>query len=212
MPISPSLVTNAEIIMMGNTGVGGSDAKNLAAVFHYKRTTNVNPISKTNLHTQFVAGPVAAILAALSVRYVQTSNTVRWIDDAMDLPTGFAQAGVGAIAGDSLPTNDAGFLLLRTAIKGRSYRGGKHLGPVAESHTDKDIFTVGALVLWNGIGTALLAPLVDSDGNTWKLQVLSRNLSQLLVNPTTVVATEVNQILVNKRIGDMRRRMVRSVY
>jgi len=215
MPIPANLITHAEIIVKGIITGGGSNTKNTVNVFHYRRTSVVNPLSKTNLDTIFNTTVVAPLALALNNRWTQQHNTVRWIDDATDAPVPFSHAAVGAVAGDGMTTIEAAFILLKTGLKGKSYRGSKHFGPLSESDTTapaEDIFNAAALTRWGAVVTALGTVLVDASGNSWILQVVSTKLSQQLVNPTTIIGNDVNSILLNKRVGRLRRREVTSVY
>lgn len=213
MAIPANQIIHAEIQFKGIASAGGSNAVRIDNVFHYRRTTTVNAPSKTALETAFQAGPVAAILLALNARFTQTANTVRWIDDALDQALPIAESGVGAVAGDPQSTIDAVYVLLRTGIKGKSYRGSKHFGPLSEADaTVGDILNAAAITRFGVVIAAMAASLIDSNGNTWVPQVFSRTLSQVDDNPTTVVANDVTSILLNKRIGRMKRREVESVY
>jgi hypothetical protein len=199
--------------MKGVAAAGGSNAVNIDNVYHYRRTTTVNPVNKANVEAAFQAGPVAKILLALNARYTQVSTSVRWIDDALDQALPFPETGVGAVAGDSQSTIDAVYILFRTGVKGRSYRGSKHYAPISEADaTVGDILNAAAIARFTAIMTALATPIVDADGNTWVIQVLSRVLSQTEVNPTNIVASDVTSLLLNKRIGRMKRRETSSVY
>lgn len=212
MPIPSTDVNVVEITMQGVMASGGSNTINTAFVFHYLRNSTVPAISKANVETEFEAGPVVALLAALNNRYTQTQNLVRWLNDAQDLFQSFTRTGVGAVTGDSMPSDNAIYMLLRTALRGQSYRGSKHFGPASESDSVDDILAGAGVTNWAAVATALEAPLVDSDGNTWNLCVVSRKLSQLVTNPTTVVANQVADVLLNKRVGTMKKRKAKSVY
>jgi hypothetical protein len=215
MPIPVNQILNAEILLHGTIAAGGSNNALTVNSFHYRRTTNVNPVSKVNLDTIFQSTIVVPLGLALNVRFLQTFNTVRWVNDALDAPVQFNHAVAGAVAGDGMTAIEAAFILLRTALKGKSYRGGKHFGPLSEADTTlgtEDIFNAAAIVRWGAVVTALSTPLVDASGNTWVLEILSKKLSQLLINPTTVISNDVVSFLLNKRIGRLRRRERKSVY
>lgn len=212
MPIPLNQVRVAEIVVRGQITAGGSDAVNTAFVFHYRRNTvSVDPV-KTALNTAFTAGPAAAIAAALNEGWEASLHDIRWLNDAEDPYLSITATEVGAITGDRLPSDDAVFLLFRTALRGRTFKGGKHLAPFSESDIGDDILNGAAVTRCNTIITSLLTPLTDSTGNVWNFTILSRKLSQLRVNPTTVTVNDVTQGLVNQRIGTMIRRKVRSVY
>lgn len=212
MPIPMNQVRVAELVVRGQIAAGGSDAINTAFVFHYRRNTVAVDPTKSALNTAFVAGPAAAIAAALNVGWEASLHDVRWLNDAEDPYLSITATEVGAITGDRLPSDDAVFLLFRTALRGRRFKGGKHLAPFSESDIGDDILNAGAVTRCQTIITALLTPLTDSTGNTWNFCILSRLLSQLRTNPTTVTTNDVTQGLVNQRIGTMIRRKVRSVY
>lgn len=215
MAIPANQIINAEVIMTGLIASGGSNAVNTQFVFQYRRIAVVVAPTKTALATAFQAGPGAAIVAALNARWSEQTVSVRWLNDALDQALPFANVNVGAIAGDSLASHVAGFMLFRTGIKGKSYRGGKHFGPFSEADVttaNDDVFNAAALTRITAIATALAAPLVDATPNTWKLSVYSRVLSQGRQNPTTIIANDVATILVNKRVANMKRRQVKSVY
>ena len=75
-----------------------------------------------------------------------------------------------------------------------------------------DIWNAGALGRLGTIAAAILAGFTDANGNIWKPIVVSQKKSQLRNNPTTVTFADINQVLVNKRVGSMRHRRVTSVY
>ncbi len=215
MPIPAPQIVNAEIVMRGIAAGGGSNPANINFVFHYRRVAvSVNP-SKTALEAAFNAGPTPPILLLLNARYTQSRNDIRWLNDAEDPYVPTARAGVGGVAGDSLSTFDAAFVLLRTALRGRRFRGSKHFGPMSEADittANDDVWNAATLVRLGNVATALLVPLTDATGNVWNLSVVSRFLSQLQTNPTNVVSNDVTQALVNKRVGSLNNRKVKSVY
>jgi hypothetical protein len=197
--------------MLGTLAAGGSNAVNVASVFHYRLTAIIAPPTKNAIEAGFNAGVVAALLAAYNVRYTQTNNSVRWVDDALDAPAFIPRAGVGAIATDGMPTIDSVSFLLQTGLRGKSYRGSKHFPGVNEIDTTNDILVGAGFARWQAVQTAIQAALVDTALNTWVPSVLSRKLSVLGTNPTTVVANDVVQVLLNKNVGTMRRRRVLTV-
>jgi hypothetical protein len=205
----------AEIAMKGLISAGGSGSVNTNFLFHYRRTSVVNVPSKTALDTAFQAAHAAPIIAALNARWSQKTNDVRWVNDALDQPLTIVHVNAGAIAGDSLASHIAVYVLFRTGIRGRSFRGSKHFGPFSEGDVTAagdDILNAAAIARLATITSALITPLVDANGNTWNLAVLSRVLSVITPNPTTIVTTDVSSILTNKRVANMKRRQVASVY
>lgn len=216
MPIPLNQVTVAEINMVGTMAAGGSNAQTVIFSFHLQRAAvAVNP-TKAALDAAFQAAIAVPIAAALNVRYTQVYNAVRWVNDAQDGPQAFAHAAVGAIAGDSMASFDAAFILMRTALRGKSYRGGKHLSPMSETDTTggtDDTWNAACLARLATIATAIVTPIVDATPNTWVCGVLSRVApAQYTVNPTTVVWNQCVTAAVRKTIGSQKSRKAASVY
>lgn len=211
--IPANQITVAEVVMNGIAAAAGSTAVNIANVYHFRRTTTVNVPSKSVLETRFQAIIGAPVIALLNARYAQTNTTIRWVNDPLDQALPFTEAGVGAIAGDSMSSLDAVYVLMRTGIKGRSYRGSKHYGPLSEADTTatSDILNAAAIARFATLIAALAAPFTDANGNTWVLQVYSRTLDAFAVKPI-VASFDVSSVLLNKRVGRMKRREAKSVY
>lgn len=204
-----------EIRLYGQIAAGGSNTKNTVNVFHYQQSVKGPSISKGNIDAIFQSTVVVPLAGGLNARWSQQRTNVRFLDDATDLGIDFSHATPGAIVGDSMATHLAVFLLLRTGLRGKNYRGSKHFGPLSESDTTAgtdDILNTAAVTRWVNIASALFTVLVDASGNSWTPFVVSRKLSQLKVNPVSVVGANVVQIAVNKRVGRMKRREVKSVY
>jgi hypothetical protein len=212
MPIAPNLIRVAEIVMRGVIGAGGGDSVKTNFVFHYRRTAVAVNANKAALEGAFNTAIAVPIAAALNERWEASLHDVRWVDDAEDPYTSIAATELGLIVGDSLSSFEAAYLLTRTALRGRFYRGSKHFSPLSESDVGDDVWNAGCLTRLNTIATAMATPLVDSTTNTWNLCVLSRTKSQLKFNPTTVVANDVTQVIVRSNIGTMNSRKIRSIY
>jgi len=216
MSIPVADIEVAEIQMRGIITGGGAGEVRTSFVFHFRRTANVIAPVKASINTAFQAIISAPIAAALNEDWEGTTNTVRYIDDALDAPAEFSNADVGAITGDRLSSALAAYLLMRTGVKGREYRGSKHLGPFSETDvthaTGCDIFNAGAVTRLTTICTAILGGFTDSTGNIWVPVIVSRKLSQLQFDPTIVVRNDVIQILPNKRVGTETRRKAPSLY
>ncbi len=215
MAIPLTDVTHAEIIMQGAMASEGSNTVNTQFVFQYRRTSTAVSPTKAALDAIFQTTVADKVVLALNLTWSQSLNSVRWIDDALDQAQPFTHVNAGAVTGDRMASHLAAFVLFRTGIKGRSYRGGKHFGPLSESDTTAgtaDILNAAAITRFGTIITGLGTTLVDSTTNQWKLCVFSRVGSIVKPNPTTIVTNDVSTILLNKRIGNMRRRQVKSVY
>ena len=216
MPIASTLISHAEIIMTGLIGAGGSNTINTQFVFHYRRTATINPLSKALLAAAFQAGPGAPIVAMLNARWSEKTVSVRWMDDPLDAAVPFANVNVGGIAGDSMASHLAVFVLFRTGLRGRSFRGGKHFGPFSEADATTagdDILNAAAIARLATTIAALGAPIVEAGPNTWNPCVYARSLSSPNLQPVAAIATnDIQTVLFNKRLGNMKRRMVRSIY
>lgn len=212
MALPNNQIRNVQCIINGTAATGGSSVTPSINIFNFRRLTVANPFVKADFNTIFQTSIVVPLLAAMNVRYTPNNLTVRILDDFNDSPRVFAVAGVGAIATDSLPSDDAIYMLLRTALRGRNYRGSKHFGPASEVDTTNDILTGAGLARWQTLQTAVGANFVDAQGNTWVPTVLSRNLSNLSLLPlATVVATDVTEVLLDLNVGTMRKRRSRTV-
>lgn len=208
-------ITHAELVLKGVVAAAGSTSKNMNLVMHYRRTANVLTINKTNLANAWLTANRALFTLTVSLRLVLSGLAVRWIDDALDAPVLTSDTHAGAVTGDSMPLTASAYLKLSTGLRGKSYRGSHHIFPMAESQTTvltDDIWNAAALTTLGNLATGLLANVTDSDGNVWVPQVLSKKLSQLQRNPTTVVANDVISISVAKRVGNMRHRRVAQLY
>ena len=215
MPIPANQVTHVEIHMKGAVTAAGSSQKLIDNVFVFRRTATVLAVPKAAIETAFNTNVVAPILLALNNRFTQSMNTVRYLNDATDYPLEVSQAGVGAIAGDSMPVSASAFILMRTGLRGKSYRGSNHLGPMSESDTTgatADLFNAAAQARLATVAAAILAGFTDGTGNVWVPSIVSRIQSVLKTNPTTIVANDVISCLPNKRVGWMRHRRPTSVY
>jgi len=216
MPIPLNEVTIIEVQLRGliDGGPGGSVKTNF--VFHWRRTAvAVDPV-KSSINTAFQGAISAPIAAALNVDWSATTNTVRYVNDALDAPLEFTNSDLGAITGDRLASFSAAYLLMRSSVRGRSYRGSKHLGPFSETDvthaTGCDIWNAATITRLTTICSAILAGFTDSTGNIWVPCILSRKFSQLEFNPTTVVTNDAIQVLPNHRVGSEVRRKVKSIY
>lgn len=211
MPLPANQLKNFEIVVRGTLAAAGSGITPAVSIFHYTRRTVAVNASKANLNTAFQAGPLAALLAAANARYTPNVVSIRCIDDATDVYQDFTAAGAGAIATDSLPSNETVTMLMRTGLRGRNYKGSKHFAGASEADTTGDVLTGAGLVRWQAVQSALAAALVDASPNTWDLMVFSRKLSQVKTNPTIVIVNQATQVLLNLNIGRMKTRRSKTV-
>jgi len=217
MPSPPiNEITIAEIQLRGIITGGGAGEVRTNFVFHFRRLAVAVDPTKTAINTAFQTAISAPIAAALNVDWQATTNTVRYVQDAVDAPTEFTNADVGAITGDRLQSFATAYLLMRSAVRGQSYRGSKHLGPFSETDvthaTGCDIFNAAAVTRLETICTAIQDGFTDATVNVWVPCILSRKLSELTENPTTVITNDVIQVLPNQRVGTESRRKAPSLY
>lgn len=216
MPLPANLLTVAEVKIFGKMASGGSTTKNTVNTLHFRRTSVVNPISEVHIDTAFQAAIAAKVLLALNNRWAQTFNTVRLINDPTRVPVQVSHANPGAVAGDSMPSFNYAYTLIRSQFRGKSFKGNLKLGPLSESNTTAgtdDILNAGAITLFGNVGAAILAGFTDADGNVWVSVVFSRTLSNLTIIPAAIVTTvDTVSTLLNKRIGRMKRRESSSAY
>jgi hypothetical protein len=205
----------AELVVHGEMASKGSGTVPTRSIFHFQRRGQSGSPTKAALATAFNTNILTPIAAALNASWSSSITAVRWVDDATDPYENATTIHTGGISGDRLPPHNAAFLLCTTLLRGRSYRGSKHLGPVSESDTtagSEDVFNAACIARWQTVINALVADLVDSNGITWDFAILSRTLSQTTTNPTTIVANVVQEVQLNERIGRMKKRQVKSVY
>jgi len=204
-----------EIVCQANAVARGGGVKNFYNIFHFSRANNALAISESTIAAAFATAIQTPLLAALNVDYTQTALTVRLFEDSTRITYILSQSGVGAISGDRLPDFGSVTIQLKSTVRGRSGRGSKHLGPIAESDTTGDDLVSGAVTRFQTLGAAIVAGFTDSNSNVWTpgLKGAPRLLSpaQYLVNPTTTVFTSITSYLLNKSLGTMRRRKIKTV-
>jgi len=216
MPIPMNQVLIAEVNMKGIIVGGGAGDVRTNFVFHFRRLATAVDPTKTALNAAFQTTISNVIDDALNVDWSATTNAIRWVNDALDGPLDFSNTSVGVITGDRLASYCTGYLLMRSSLRGGHYRGSKRLGPFSESditHGDGcDIFNAAAVTRLEAIATAIGGGFTDATTNNWVPCILSRELSFLTENPTTVITADVVQILVNSRVGTDLRRKAPSLY
>jgi hypothetical protein len=199
-----------QVVMQGIITAGGASSKTVTNIFHFRRTSTINPINKANINTSFQADIGDVILAALQADYTQQYNIIRFFDDALDFAAPYAQSGVGAIATTRLPDCTAAVVRYKANINSRSGRSSNHYTPIAEADTTGDVLTAGAITRFTAVGDAVVLGFGDSDGNNWEPVVKSSKFgAQYKTNPTTVVTFPILQRVVNPLVGTMRRRKAR---
>lgn len=204
------VMTNVvELVVRGSVATTGSGSKAFNNVFHYRLSSGTADVPSA-VGAAFNTNVWAVIAARLSSLYTGVQIDCRMLDDAFQQYVTDGTPANGAVTGSRYPTEIAVTYLLRTATRGKSYRGSKHFGPVATSDTLNDELTATAATAWAAVTTALKAALTPGFG-TWKPCVVSRTLSQLRTNPTTIVGDDITDAILNKTLGTMRRRKEKTV-
>lgn len=201
-----------EIIIKGTATDGGAGTSKAQNVFYYRLTTPTAPVNKTNLAAAFRTAVIVPLLAAANIRYAPNRVSIRNIQNVADQSQDTAQAGVGAIATDSLPSDDSIVCILTSSTRGKMCQGRKHFGMGSEIDTTNDILTVGA-ARWTAVRDGIKLVLTDADANVWTPFVLSRNcLNASLQAPVKIFGANVTGARLLLNIGTMRRRRTKTVY
>jgi hypothetical protein len=159
---------------------------------------------------------MAPVLAALNVDYVQEQTSIRFFENPADAQTFFAETGTGAITGDRLPDYCAGVIQLHAGIRGKVGRGSKHYGPIAEDSTTGDDLKTADVTRFAAIGAAIIAGFTDAQGNIWVPGMkaaarVGKPYNYVLPLPTITGWTDLVSYVVNKSLGTMKRRKIRTV-
>ena len=212
MPIPDAQKVVIQQIVKATLAAAGGANVNVQTTFHYRRVATVIAPNKASFNTVFAANVYAPMLAAFNVGYANGTSNLRWINDAQDPTRTITLAGLGAIATDRSSSFNAVYMNLRTAIRGKRYRGAKHFAAVNEIDTLGDVLTGAGLARWQTVQAAMLLQLTDGDGNVWNPCIVSgKPLSQIKTNPTVVVFNDITEVILDLTLGTMRRRKVRTV-
>jgi len=205
----------AEIIQHGTIDSAGANARVFDFVWHFQRIGIALDPSEVAVANAFHTAIGVPVMAALNARAEQSYISVRFMEDPLRKAPKFTHTLAGSITGDSMVMDDAAMLLINTALRGKSYQGRKHFGPMSESDTttNGDVFNATCVTKLQTIATAALAGFTDSTPNTWKLGVYSRSLSQPTRQPNALIIwNAANQVLVNGTVRTMGSRRPVSTY
>jgi hypothetical protein len=204
-----------EIVSQAYAVARGGGVKNFFNIYHFARTTTANPLVRANVQAAFQTNIMVPVLAAMNVDYTQTGNTVRYFEDPTDAPIATTQSGVGGRSGDRLPDFNAVVLQLKTGVRGKTGRGSKHYGPISEQDTTGDDIIAPLIANSQAIGAAIVAGFTDASGNVWVpvLKGAERigSPAQYIVAPTTSVITQITSYVLNRSLGSMKRRKIKTV-
>lgn len=180
-----------------------------------KRATNVwhyshpgfsnNPVDPNTIITVFQSNVLQPMCALLHVDYKVIETGVRYLDDTRNIETLSTTSFLGSKTGARLPAYASVCYQLKTTLRGRNWRGSKHITPIAEADTDDDVVAAASVAAFKAWGNNLTAGL-NCGAVTLVPCILSRNLSQLLTNPVTIQAAPVASFLMNLTLGTLRKR------
>lgn len=208
----PTPLTNVvEISVQGSVVETGGTTRNIFNIFHYYQNPNQpSPPSAVVVANAFIAGPWAAILALLSIGYVGVQTLSRYLDSSANAFNTANPPGTGAVILPRQPAQQAVVGFFRSAIRGKSFRGSKHFGPLATSQVTGDEIAPASVAAWQAANTGLVAN-ITAGGQTYTPCVVSKTLSQLRTDPTTIYGAALLTGLTNKTIGTMRHRKEKTV-
>lgn len=175
-------------------------------VWDFKRTSTGGTPSKSLAFTAFRTSILTPLQACLSVSYVTDFSDVRWLDDPLDPYLTAALSANGTVTGDSAPSLNNAFLKLGSGLRGQTNRGGKHLGPIAESSTLLDELNAAELTLFATFVTSYLAGFTGSDGFLYTPFITSEKKSTFNPSTANVVGVSCTTVTINAILGRVTRR------
>jgi hypothetical protein len=196
-------VTNVVEFVWKGTLAETATVKNVWNVFHYRLVAGTLD-AFSQLEGDFDTKVFSFARAQLSADYVTTSLNARLLDDATQQFFSQTVSSAGGIALPRLPGDLAIVTAMRSAQRGKQYRGRKHFRGVPTASVTKDELTAGALTAWLAVAVKLQGQFTSILG-TYQPCIVAKSRSQLQTNPTTIVASDVTAVLVNKTIGTFRR-------
>lgn len=215
--IPSTQLVHCEIVTSGVVAAGGSTTKIISNVFQFRRTNTAQPVDKASIEAAFQTAYMVPLLAMLNAAYTQSNNAIRFLNDATDPVSKISRSVVGGVVGERSQGFDAVCYQMITGYRGKSGRGSKHFGPITEDDATADVLVAPALANWVAYKAILLGGFTDAETNVWVPCVVIKNpeppkpRSQLITNPTTVLANDVISVLLNKTLGTMRRRKAKTV-
>lgn len=215
MPVADTDKRTCEIVLAGVAAGKGSDPVNTFNVFQFRRTSSAPALSKTAIITAFTTAVGNVIAAAMNESWAMAYITARFMEDITDAPTQVIITTAGAITGDRLSCQNTVVVTLKTALRGRRYRGRKTFSPISESDTTAataDLINAAAITRFSAVGAAIVAGFTDAQGNVWVPCVCTKFGRDLTVTPAVIPSNDVVDYLLNKRIGRFRNRQVASQY
>lgn len=206
---TPATPQFAELVLQEYVVDANGNSSNFVNVIHLRNQTTGVVTTEANLLTAIRTILNAVLPSALSVASLGKTAKLRFMDSPVTGYVAGTAYSAGTVTGDRLPTFNSVVQQKKTGVRGRSYKGSIHWGPIAESQTTLDELNAGAITLWEAVEAAIWnggAGFTVSGGTVWKLSVISILLSNLVSNPCVFTGADVNAMSTNKVIGTMRRR------
>lgn len=208
----PPLHNLVAVVVKGHSTAADPASPNIFNTFFYARSATTLPATKPSFMTAWLSAVNAVIYPLMSVNYVQDYVQVRFQDDALDawyaVTSGLTN---GAVTGDIVPSLMNVSVRLETGIRGKSYRGSKHFGPIAKSQTLLDQLNSSAVTAWTTAIACLIANVTDGLGNVWAPVCLSRQPPyQMKVNPTSASWNTYTTAVLNVDLGRQKKRGQRA--
>lgn len=180
-------------------------------VFHYHKFGGITTPNLGALADSMSGGLMAFFNGVFNVRMTDLLFSIRPLDDpTVPEQTQSVGAGAGTITGDPLSAALAAVITLGTGVRGRNFRGRKHIGGLSESFsTGGDELNSTGLTALGALATNLAVSIDDGGGNQYQLCVLSSTLSQVNGTPPVFTGADVTTVTLNHILGTMRRRKER---
>lgn len=200
-----------ELIAFGHISEAGAPIKRVSNVYHYGQAIP-NPVlpDPATVITSLYSVILQNIAPLLHDDYVLDEVTGRWLDQTTNPQSLSTLAAPGVKTGDRLPAYATVCFQLHTNVRGRSYRGSKHYGPIAEADTTADQLAAGVLPAWTNMKNNLLQSFTIG-GQVLVPVVLSRTKSQLQKDPVTISAAAVTSVILNLTLGTLKKRKEKTV-
>ena len=192
---------NFEITVVGTYAALGGQAQNTFTPLAYRRTNFGAPFNATAVITAFHAQCKANWKLAVSANWSWVKTSIRCLNSPTELATEVTVGEVGAIAGDSLPGYACAVIHKGSSLRGRSFNGRCYIPGIGESSTTGNALTAGAQALFDALATDLKTGITDAGGVNYVPAILSRKLSDLVIDPSVVVMTDTASTIARSVLG-----------
>lgn len=211
LPADPTLYNMLEARVLYDVTLEDTLKRTCVAVFHYRRVSGSTPPNLAGIADALASTVGDRFSNALNVRVTNIRVDVRPLDDPLSIPV--PQSGgpsAGVVSGEPQSIVNAAVIDLNTGVRGRSFRGRKHISGLSESDsTGGDELTGTALVHFASMIAQILANPNDGAGNIFTPCVLSPTLSDILGTPPTFTGADIIGGTCSPIIGTMRKRKER---